>query len=66
MRDTSPSEREKVFHHCTNHLGVIIGLSELVISELPPDSPVRSDLQEIANAGHAAVSLLNTLRQAHH
>ena len=42
-----------------NLLGIIIGYSNLLLDEMPPDDPKRSDLAEIRNAGDSAIVLLN-------
>ena len=39
-------------HALSNHLAVILGFIELVLSETPMDDPRRSDLQEIQAAAH--------------
>lgn len=50
--DANPS------HSFKNHLAIIIGFSELLLAELPQDSPHRKDVQEIHKAGHEALALL--------
>lgn len=45
-------------HSFKNHLAIIIGFSELLLAELPQDSPHRKDVQEIHKAGHEALALL--------
>ena len=42
-----------------NLIGVIVGYSTLILDEMPPDDPKRSDLAEIRNAGESAIVLLN-------
>ncbi len=42
-----------------NLLGIIIGYSNLLLDEMPPDDPKRSDLAEIRTAGESAIVLLN-------
>ena len=46
-------------HDMKNLLGIIIGYSNLLLDEMPPDDPKRSDLDEIRNAGDSAIVLLN-------
>jgi two-component system, cell cycle sensor histidine kinase and response regulator CckA len=49
----------KFVHDMKNLLGIIIGYSNLLLDEMPPDDPKRSDLAEIRNAGDSAIVLLN-------
>jgi hypothetical protein len=42
-----------------NLIGIIIGYSNLLLDELPPDDPKRPDVAEILNAGESAIVLLN-------
>ncbi len=42
-----------------NLLGIIIGYSYLLLEEVPPDDPKRSDLAEIRNAVESAIARLN-------
>jgi len=48
-------------HSFKNHLAVVVGFSELVLSELPEDSPHRQDVMEILKAAQDALALLATL-----
>lgn len=45
-------------HSFKNQLAIIIGFSDLLLSELPQDSPHRRDVQEINKAGYEALALL--------
>jgi two-component system cell cycle sensor histidine kinase/response regulator CckA len=45
-------------HDMKNYLGIIIGYSNLVLEELPPEDPRRTDIDEIRKAGEAALALL--------
>ena len=45
-------------HDMKNHLGIIIGYSSLLLEELPPEDPHRTDLDEIRKAGEAALALI--------
>lgn len=47
-----------VIHAFKNQLAIIIGFSDLLLSELPEDSPHRRDVAEINKAGHQALALL--------
>lgn len=43
-------------HDMRNFLGIIIGYSNLLLEELPPDDPRRADVDEIRKAGEAALA----------
>jgi len=45
-------------HTLSNHLAVILGFVELVLSETAPDDPRRADLVEIRDAAVEAARLL--------
>ena len=52
---------DQLAHEFKNHMAIVIGFSELLLSELPPDHPLRTDLEQIHIASHAAVALLPRL-----
>jgi hypothetical protein len=43
-----------------NYLGIVIGYSNLLLEELPPEDPRRTDIDEIRKAGEAAIALVET------
>ena len=45
-------------HMLSNHLAVILGFIELVLSETQPDDPRRGDLTEIRDAAVEAAKLI--------
>jgi hypothetical protein len=45
-----------------NQLGVILGFSDLLLEEMDPADPRRSDLQEIRGAATRAMELLATVQ----
>lgn len=47
-----------VLHQFKNHLSVIIGFCDLMLSDLAGDDPKRADLTEIRKAAMAALALL--------
>ena len=51
---TEPPE----IHQLKNHLSIIIGFCDLLLSELASDDPKREDIQEMRKAGQAALDLL--------
>jgi transcriptional regulator of acetoin/glycerol metabolism len=54
MTDSRASE-----HALLNQLGVILGFSELLLHDSPPDDPRRRDLAEIYKAAKAAVQIVS-------
>jgi two-component system cell cycle sensor histidine kinase/response regulator CckA len=46
-------------HDLKNYLGIVIGYSNLLLEELPPEDPRRTDVDEIRKAGEAAIALVN-------
>jgi len=46
-------------HDIKNHLGIIIGYSSLLLDELPPEDPRRTDIDEIRKAGESAIAILD-------
>ena len=46
-------------HSLMNQLAVILGFSELLLQESPPDDPRRGDLAEIHKAAKAAIQLVS-------
>ena len=49
----------KFVHDMKNLMGVIIGYSNLLLEEMPPDDPKWRDLDEIRNACESAMVLLS-------
>ena len=52
------SHSRRFVHDMKNYLGIIIGYSTLLLDELPPEDPRRTDIEEIRNAGEAAAALV--------
>ena len=48
----------KFVHDMKNYLGIVIGYSNLLLEELPPEDPRRMDIDEIRKAGEAAIALV--------
>jgi hypothetical protein len=58
-RLSSPGSLDSLgVHTLSNHLAVILGFAELVLSETLPDDPRRGDLVEIRDAAVEAARLL--------
>jgi hypothetical protein len=53
--------RNRWRHDMKNQLGVILGFSDLLLGEMDPADPRRSDLQEIHTAATRAMELLARL-----
>lgn len=61
---SEPLGREpEVIHRFKNHLAVMISFTDLLMLEMPEDSPHRADLAEIHKAGRAAMALLPELEK---
>ena len=52
------SHQRPFVHDMKNYLGIVIGYSNLLLEELPPEDPHRTDIDEIRKAGEAAIALL--------
>ena len=52
-----------LLHEFKNHLSVIVGFCDLLLTELREDDPKRADIQEVLKAGHAAIALLPELAE---
>lgn len=50
-----------VAHDFNNMLTSVLGFSKLALEQLPPNSPVRSDLEEVVNAAQRAVGVTRQL-----
>jgi signal transduction histidine kinase len=46
-------------HALSNHLAVILGFVELVLSDTAADDPRRPDLEEIRQAAHECARIVN-------
>ena len=57
MGDDKPDPRWR--HDMKNQLGIILGFSELLLDDLAPDHPMRTDLEEILRAGRRAMKIVD-------
>ena len=51
----------EIVHKLRNHLGVVIGFAELLLTEFPDDDPRRADMLQIKASAAAAMALLPAL-----
>jgi hypothetical protein len=58
---------DPLVHAFKNHLSVIVGFCDLLLSELPDDDAKRADISEMQSAAHAALALVPEMavRMAH-
>lgn len=54
----APQLDGSALHALSNHLAVILGFIELVLSETAPDDPRRADLAEIRDAAVEAARII--------
>jgi hypothetical protein len=50
--------RSEVVHRLKNHIAIVVGFCDLLLSEVPEDDPHHGDLAEIHKAAHEAMALL--------
>ncbi len=55
------NKEDHVVHTFKNHLAIIIGFSDLLLSEMSADDPRRKDVAEINKAGRDALAALQDL-----
>ena len=46
-------------HALSNHLAVILGFIELVLTDTPPNDPRRGDLEEIRQAANECAAIVS-------
>lgn len=52
---------DQLAHEFKNQMAIVVGFCDLLLSELPHDHPLRTDLEQIHVASHAAIALLPRL-----
>ena len=57
------SSRNDHEHDLKNYLAILMGYTELLLQECPPDDPRRADYEEMHRAALAAVRLVATRRE---
>ncbi len=55
------TDDDRNHHDFKNQLGIILGFSEVLLSEAAPGDPRRADLEEIRKAATTALGLLARL-----
>jgi hypothetical protein len=56
------SERGPEFEHTLcNQVAIVVGYCELLLTEVPPESPLRADLEEMHKAATTAMKMLQTV-----
>jgi hypothetical protein len=58
-----PSHEPELLHQFKNHLSIIVGFSDLLLSELPEGDPGHADILEIRKAARAAMALIPELAE---
>lgn len=58
-----PRRDAELLHQFRNHLGVILGYCDLLMSELPDTDPKHRDLGEVQKAARAALALVPELEK---
>jgi len=59
QRTERPGLDAAAVHALSNHLAVILGFIELVLSETPDDDPRKADLEEIRQAAHECARIVS-------
>jgi hypothetical protein len=62
MSDAPPHEPD-LLHGFRNYLAVVVGFSDLLLTEFSEDDPRRGDVLEIYNAGRAAMAMIPELSE---
>lgn len=61
--DTMGVLTRSVTHDLNNHMAAILSFAELVLEALPPEHPLRADVEEIRHAGFRAIAGTRELAQ---
>ena len=59
-----PPSSRRLRHDLKNQLGVILGFSELLLSDVDPADPRREDIREISRAARRAIELIEAMTAA--
>jgi hypothetical protein len=58
MSSAATSQEPDLIHRLKNHMCIIVGFCELLISEWPDQDPRRADMVEIHRAAQAAMAMM--------
>jgi hypothetical protein len=58
MPDSDLLTNREIIHALKNHLTVVVGFSELVLSDTSADDPRRADLADVTKAAREAMAIL--------
>ena len=47
-----------IIHRLKNHIAIVVGFSELLLSECAADDPKRDDIAEVLKAAQAAMAMM--------
>jgi signal transduction histidine kinase len=64
MTMDKPDDMTLLVHDFKNQLGIILGISELLLAQISQDDSHRTDVEEIEKAAQTALRLLDRLRAA--
>lgn len=56
-----PAREPEILHRFKNYLSIIVGFSELLLTELPDGDPRRHDIAEVYKASREALALIPEL-----
>lgn len=62
MSDQGAQESD-LLHDFKNHLAIVVGFCDLLLSEFPETDPRRADIVEIHKAARAALAMMPALSQ---
>jgi hypothetical protein len=57
----APSRERELLHALKNQLSIVVGFSDLLYSDTPPEDPRHADLGEIRKAARAAMAIIPEL-----
>ena len=61
---TGSRSSSRLRHDLKNQLGIILGFSELLLSDVDPADPRRNDISEISRAARRAIELVEAMTAA--
>jgi hypothetical protein len=58
MPAADPQSNSEIIHALKNHLTIVVGFSELLLSDTPVDDPRHADLADVNKAAREAMAIL--------